>query len=104
MRFAAMCCVAVLLTCAALQRVVSQTPGKPADLESAAKAFIELLRKTDYAKATETFDETMRKVLPAEKLQKLWEGVNAQNGALKEQKSARREQKGKYDLVYVTCV
>lgn len=76
---------------------------KPASREAAAKAFVTLLGKGEFAKATETFDATMLKVLPAAELKKTWEKVTADAGAFKRQLGTRQETKGKYDIVFVTC-
>lgn len=76
---------------------------KVAALEKAARAFVELLDKGEFAKATTDFDATMLKVMPADELKKTWEKVVGDAGAFKKQLGSRVETKGKYEIVYVTC-
>src|SRR2546423_7846838 len=83
--------------------VAAQDKAQPGSLEPAAKAFVELLDKGEFAKATESFDAAMLKALPAAELKKTWEKVVSDAGAFKKQLSTRKETKGKYDVVYVTC-
>jgi pimeloyl-ACP methyl ester carboxylesterase len=76
---------------------------KETPIEKTAKAFVALLGKGDFDKATGHFDETMLKVLPSEKLKDSWEKVVADAGKFKKQLSSRVEKSGKYDAVIVTC-
>jgi pimeloyl-ACP methyl ester carboxylesterase len=71
--------------------------------EQAAKAFVELLDKGEFAKATNDFDDAMRKALPPDELKKTWEKVLNQAGAYKKQVASRTDTTGKYETVYVTC-
>jgi pimeloyl-ACP methyl ester carboxylesterase len=77
--------------------------GKSNDLDRAAKAFVELLGKGDFASATKDFDATMQKVLPAEELKKAWQRVLDQAGVFKKLIGCRLEKSEKFDVVYVTC-
>src|SRR2546427_278677 len=76
---------------------------KPQPLEQAAKAFVELLDKGEFAKATRDFDATMQKVMPPDDLKKTWEKVLGDAGAFKKQLATRIETKDKYQIVFVTC-
>src|SRR5262245_48450794 len=76
---------------------------KEAAVEKTAKAFVALLDKGDFDKATGDFDEAMLKALPADKLKGTWEKVVGDAGAFKKQLSSRVEKSGKYDVVIVTC-
>ena len=67
-------------------------------LKEAAQAFVALLDKGEFAKATKEFDETMLKAMPPAELKKTWEKVLAQAGAYKKQAESRLETKGKYSL------
>src|SRR5262249_48178493 len=67
------------------------------------KAFVALLDKGDFDKATGDFDEAMLRALPADKLKGTWEKVVADAGAFKRQLSSRVEKSGKYEVVIVTC-
>jgi len=68
-----------------------------------AKELVGLLVKGDYKKATQNFDDTMKKALPAEKLQQVWSSIIAQVGPFKEQLGIRKEKIQRYDAVFVTC-
>ncbi len=77
--------------------------AKDNGLEAMAKEFVDLLVKEDYAKAVESFDETMKKALPAEKLQEAWNSLIVQFGPFAEQAGTRREKILLYDVIFVTC-
>jgi pimeloyl-ACP methyl ester carboxylesterase len=82
---------------------LGKTEKKEAPVEKTAKAFVALLNKGDFDKATGDFDGAMRKALPADKLKGTWEKVVGDAGAFKKQLSSRVEKRGKYDVVIVTC-
>jgi hypothetical protein len=65
--------------------------------------FVQLLATGQFPAATETFDETMKNALPAEKLQELWEATISQIGPFKEQLGSRTEKQAEFDIVLVTC-
>jgi imidazolonepropionase-like amidohydrolase/pimeloyl-ACP methyl ester carboxylesterase len=73
------------------------------DLEQAARAFVELLGKGEFERATADFDATMRKVMLPDKLKKAWQKVLDDAGPFKKQTGSRRDKSGKYDVLYVTC-
>jgi dienelactone hydrolase len=73
----------------------------PDDYADRAKAFVLTLSRDDFAAAVKEFDDTMTKVLPADQLKTIWQGVTGQFGPLKEAKDTRVEQKGKFTIVYV---
>jgi pimeloyl-ACP methyl ester carboxylesterase len=76
---------------------------KETPLEKVAKAFVALLNKGEFEKATRDFDETMLKALPADKLKGTWEKVVGDAGTFKKQLGSRVEKSGKYEVVVVTC-
>lgn len=53
--------------------------------------------------AVEPFDQTMKRVLPAGKLDEVWNGVIEQFGTFEESAETRVEQVQQYTLVFVTC-
>ncbi len=84
----------------------AEPPGavtEPAGLEAQARAFVATLDKGEFKAAVKDFDETMKKVLPDDKLEATWKGLVGQVGALKKQGGARREKVDKYDVVTITC-
>jgi hypothetical protein len=72
-------------------------------LEQAAGAFVGLLEKGEFARATEGFDAAMHKVMPPQELEKTWRKVLEQAGGFKKQLGSRLEKTPKYDVVLVTC-
>jgi dienelactone hydrolase len=76
--------------------------GAPKSLEAPARALVELLAKEDYAAAVKNFDATMKKVLPADKLKEVWQGILESTGPFKKQGKVRSERVKKYDVVHVT--
>jgi len=77
--------------------------SKGGTLETMAKSFVDLLVKENYEKAVENFDGTMKKVMPAEKLEEVWNSIIAQTGPFVEQLGVREEKILQYDVVFVTC-
>jgi pimeloyl-ACP methyl ester carboxylesterase len=101
------CCVALAMVIGllSLSNIVGQekTEAGPGKLERAAGAFVELLDKGEFAKATDGFDATMHKVMPPEELEKTWRNVLGEAGGFKKQLGSRLEKSEKYDIVLVTC-
>jgi dienelactone hydrolase len=85
------------------QPVAPATPGRTADLESRAKAFVRQLEKEDFRAAVREFDEAMNKALPGDALEKLWKQVVKQVGALREVRGVRSEKIRTFDIVFVAC-
>jgi hypothetical protein len=65
--------------------------------------FVQLLATGQFPAATESFDETMKNALPAEKLQELWESTVSQIGPFKEQLGSRIEKQADFDIILGTC-
>jgi len=72
-------------------------------IETLAKDLVNSLARGDYKKAVENFDGTMKKALPAEKLQQVWNSLIAQSGPFVEQLGTRKEKILQYDVIFVTC-
>ena len=79
------------------------TAPEETGIEALARDFIKLLVEGDFSKATENFDKTMKKELPAEKLQQVWNSIIAQVGPFVEQLAVRKEKILQYKAVFVTC-
>jgi fermentation-respiration switch protein FrsA (DUF1100 family) len=93
-----------LLPLLVLALVAGLSPSaEPTELEKAAQAFLSTLAKEDFKAATKDFDETMLKVLPADKLQTIWNGLTKQVGAFKKQGAVRSERKDGFEIVLVAC-
>src|SRR5262249_2823694 len=76
---------------------------KLGDHKKLAQAFLDSILKQDYAAASKEFDDTMKKVLPNDKLSATWKGLIEKVGAFKKQTGQRAEQGAKYAFVYITC-
>jgi pimeloyl-ACP methyl ester carboxylesterase len=92
--------ICVVLTSISLAGTGAQE--KPSKREQAARDFVAQLDKGEFAAAVKDFDATMQKVMPPDELKKTWEKVVSDAGAYKKPLSSRLE-KGKYEIVYVTC-
>jgi dienelactone hydrolase len=77
--------------------------AKPTELEVKAKALVGALAREDFAAAGKDFDDTMKRVLPADKLRDTWKGLLDKVGALKKQGTAQTGKILKYDAVWIEC-
>ena len=73
------------------------------DQTARAEAMLTALTKGEYETASKHFDDNLRKVMPADKLEKTWKAIVGQVGAFGKKAGARSEKAGKYDVVYLTC-
>jgi dienelactone hydrolase len=68
-----------------------------------ATAMLEGLNKGSYESAGKAFDETMKKVLPPEKLDVAWKAVAQKYGRFRKLTSTRTVSGAKNDFVFLTC-
>jgi len=73
------------------------------DPAAVAKKLVNQLAKGDFTGATESFDETMKTRLPAEKLTQAWNSLITKVGGYKRQLGERTERMLQYEVVFVTC-
>lgn len=73
------------------------------ELTGAANQLVDNLVKEDFAAVVKTFDETMKRLSPADKLAEAWKTVIGQVGAFKNRLGERQEKISGYDAVLVTC-
>ena len=85
------------------KKAVYESGIEPAPIETLAKDLVNSLASGDYKKVVENFDGTMKKVLPAKKLQQVWNSIITQSGPFVEQLGTRREKILQYDIIFVTC-
>jgi dienelactone hydrolase len=95
--------VHTVLALAALAGASLSAAAEPPDVQSKAKDFLALLAKEDFAGAIRDFDATMKKALPADKLEATWKGLAEQFGAFQKAGESRVVKAGEYDVVLVTC-
>ncbi len=93
----AICCLA-----AAVVPLVGQAPP-PADVRTLGERFVDQLAGGRFGDAAASFDETMAKAAPPEKLQQVWTALTVSNGAFKQCIASRRDQAGVYRRAFVTC-
>jgi hypothetical protein len=74
------------------------------DFTGSGKEFVEMLIKGDYATAVAKFDETMKGVMPEEKLAQAWLSLLQQVGPFGNIEAVSQKKEQGYDVVYVTCV
>lgn len=86
-----------------VEQTAQELSDEHAIIETMAKDLVEALLEGDYERATENFDETMKKALPAAKLREVWNSIIAQMGPFVEQTGIRREKIQQYDVIFVTC-
>ncbi len=77
--------------------------SKTDDLTARAKELVESLAAGDFSTPVESFDDTMKGALPADKLEEAWEALVATAGPFEKQVGTRIDTAGQYDVVYVTC-
>jgi dienelactone hydrolase len=88
----------------ALGNVLRASQDVPGPNEAAARAFLGLLPKGEFAAACKDFDETMTKAMPPEKLAEVWKTLNDQAGPFQKLGKARLEKIGEFEAVIVHCV
>ncbi|OGF46039.1 MAG: hypothetical protein A2452_12510 [Candidatus Firestonebacteria bacterium RIFOXYC2_FULL_39_67] len=79
------------------------TEGDSSDKLTKASELVKYLSVGKYSDSVKLFDETMKNALPADKLEETWKKIISQVGAFKERSAIRKEESGKYTIVYVTC-
>jgi dienelactone hydrolase len=82
---------------------VSPCADPAAERTARAEAMLAALTAGEYEKAEKHFDDNLRKVMPADKLEKTWKAVVGQVGGFGKKTGTRAEKAGKYDVVYLTC-
>ena len=82
---------------------VQESGTETVPIETLAKNLVSALAGGDFNKATENFDETMSKALPAAKLREVWNSLIIQTGPFIGQTGIRREKILQYDVIFVTC-
>lgn len=73
------------------------------NLQSAAGVFVDSLSRREFQQASANFDETMKRGLPPQKLEQVWENLITEVGLLKEQGDVRIQQAGEYRVVDISC-
>jgi dienelactone hydrolase len=77
--------------------------AEPNEMGVKAKALIEALAQADFAAASKDFDDTMKKVLSADKLGETWKGLLDKVGDLKKYGTPQTGKILKHDAVWIEC-
>jgi len=97
------CFASLCLLTASLAAAQEKQAAQPADLKAAAKNFVDLLSKGEFARAIKDFDSAMTKAMPEDKLRETWKSLCAEAGAFCKQTTVRQQSSGRYEIVIVTC-
>ncbi|MCZ6602393.1 MAG: alpha/beta fold hydrolase [Planctomycetota bacterium] len=81
----------------------SPQDGEPDAAVATAYRLIDAMAAGKFDKAVADFDETMRKLMPAEKLEATWKVIAEKVGAFKGRGTARKESIGALEAVFVPC-
>lgn len=87
---------------AAAQPAAAQQPDSAA--ARAGVAFVHRLASGDFAGAASQFDSTMSSLIPAERLEQIWQQVQAQAGPYRSTGSVVEQHRGGFDVAVVTTV
>ena len=91
------------IICLLLLTPAAEPADNIATPEANARRFVTALQNGKFADAAADFDDTMRKVLPIEKLEGMWKAIVGKVGALENQLSVRTEKAEPYTIAFVTC-
>lgn len=99
-------CLAVIVGLLLCQHSAAfdKAESRQAILQDTAKAFVSLLQKGAFDKATGDFNASLLEALPSDKLKAMFEKVVGDAGAFKKRLSSRMEKSDKYDAVVITCI
>jgi hypothetical protein len=67
------------------------------------KSVITSFQKNEYTKIVQSFDETMKTALPAEKLKLVWDDLNNKCGKYQKFSEITEGKIPNYDIVYILC-
>jgi dipeptidyl aminopeptidase/acylaminoacyl peptidase len=81
----------------------NQEPQKVRELIKQAEDFLDTMVRGDFATATAGFDDTMKRVMPSDQLEKTWKSVLSSAGQFKSRGSVRTDKVQVYDIVIITC-
>jgi dienelactone hydrolase len=68
-----------------------------------AKEFVAALVRGDFPQAATNFDDKLKDLMPADRLEAAWKALLAESGEFVDQFGVREEKLGPYNIVYVAC-
>jgi hypothetical protein len=95
--------VGIILAAGAIGAAEPPAEDKLKEQKTLTKELVEAFAKEDFAAVRKDFDDTMKKVLPADKLEVTWKQIVRGAGPFKKITGFRTEAAGKFDYVYAIC-
>lgn len=96
-------CLLVVFSIACDRKNAERTEDlAPAEITSHAKEVVTLLASENFEKATQYFDDTMKKGLPPAKLREVWSNVTSRIGPFQRQAELRSETSEGFSIIFVT--
>jgi len=92
-----------VLTASAVLAAEPPAEDKLKEQKALTKELVEAFAKEDFATVRKDFDDTMKKVLPADKLETTWKQIVRGAGPFKKITGYRTETAGKFDYIYANC-
>lgn len=83
--------------------IYPQEPQKVGELIKLAEDFLDTLTRGDFTTATANFDDTMKKVMSPDQLERTWKSVLSTAGQFKNRVSVKTDKVQGYDVVIITC-
>ena len=91
--------ILIILVCSFSTTIFSQE-NKNVEIS---KVVINCFQKNEYSKIVESFDQTMKSALPAEKLKLVWEDLNTKCGKFGKYSEITTGKIQNYDVTYILC-
>lgn len=93
--------ISILVVACVQNAIAGDDPA--AKRQEMAKSLVSQMAAGQFDKAIEPFDPTMRRVLPADKLKEVWDGLTKQHGQFQRATETTTEKVQQYEVVFVTC-
>jgi uncharacterized protein len=92
-----------LILCCCSQASNREKPQADSDVERKAMSFLNQLQKEKYKDAIGYFDEVLLNVIPADKLNQIWNQVRSQTGNFDQVEGISTKKENGIDAVYLRC-
>lgn len=80
-----------------------QEAQKGRELIKQAEDFVDTLARGDFATAVNNFDDTMKRAMPPDQLERMWKSVSSNAGSFKSRGAVTTDKIQVYDIVIITC-
>jgi len=85
-----------------VQHGQAQNTAKQDSLDLLARAFVQQMNSGQFDQSVQNFDETMSRLMPADKIKETWEAISQQVGVLKELHGSKFQATSQYDIVLLS--